>query len=183
MKDILTVSVMDIREHGCPYCGYFSGRVAFSSDECIAWICGDSACGKICCGIDHEVEKAKNLWDFEEELQKQEHPKKKYPISIDKKEEIQVLGTSTLVTTASCFVCGHVGYFQNWGGVFQDINSANKALRMFPFGAKFGFHGHRPKERIVQVGACKKHSSNLEKLKHLIDRTRSIMFSHVQDAF
>ena len=69
-KSVIAVSVVDLREFGCPHCGHRSGYNHISGNGTGVWQCGSQGCGMVCCYLAEGVTKSTiSFGDFYPELQ------------------------------------------------------------------------------------------------------------------
>lgn len=175
---VIAVSVVELREFGCPYCGYRSGHMPVSCGGSAVWKCGSDECGKACCILGEGIQKSKiGLGGLFPELQA--HPRR--GISShgrpDKKPEdggefFRSRGIG--LDCCACFVCGtndrdgqgHT-MLNNIAASAQCKEAGERIVDMFSHGAWLDYRDFEPDYVQVKIGACDKHLPNLQKLHKL----------------
>lgn len=171
---VIAVSVAELREFGCPHCGYRSGYTPISGGGTAAWICGSGECGKTSCVLaDGATKSTIGFGDFYPELQP--HPRKGTPShgQPDKKpdgggEFFRSRGIG-LDTTPGCFVCeGSKCLRNNIAAYVQNKESGERVVALFSKGARLDYREYEPDHVQVKIGACDSHLPNLERLHSLV---------------
>ena len=69
--------------------------------------------------------------------------------------------------TPGCFICGgEQGLYSNIAAFVESKADGEKVVRMFEYGARLDFRSREPDWIQVKIGACKKHTINLERLEY-----------------
>lgn len=177
-QSVIAVSVKDLREFGCPYCGYRSGYTPISGGGAAVWTCGSEECGKTCCVLGEDVIKSTiGFGDFYPELQA--HPRRGTPSHgrSDKRpggggEFFYSRGIG--LDNCTCFVCethdrdgkGHT-MLNNIAAFVQGKEAGERVVAMFSRGARLDYREFEPDRVQVKIGACDSHLANLQKLYEL----------------
>ena len=186
-QSVIAVSVAELREFGCPHCGYRSGYTPVSGGGAAAWTCGSEECGKTCCILGEGVTRSPiSFGDFHPELQ--EHPRRGIPSHgrSDKKpdgegESFHSRGVG-LDTTPGCFVCGGDKRLRkNIAAFIQCKEAGERIVAMFPQGARLDYRDFEPDRVQVKIGACDTHLPNLQKL-HELTQNGVITSTHISEA-
>ena len=174
----IAIAAAEMKEFGCPYCGYRSGCTRLSCGGSAIWRCGDEECGKDCHILfDGAVKSAISLDGFYPELQA--HPRRGIPSHgrPDKKPEgegefFHPRGIG--LDSCWCFVCGtrdrdgkgHSS-LHNIAAFVQCEASGKRVKGMFSQGAWLDYRPYEPDRVQVKIGACDAHLPKLKKLYEL----------------
>ena len=201
--EVIAVNQDEVREFGCPYCGYRSGSAHISGGGGAVWDCGE--CGRTSIilgegvtrspfglgrGISFNLDgsKKEDGDSFYPELQ--EHPRKGIPShgKPDKRPEgggefFRSRGVG-MDYTPGCFVCGGGdGMRNNIAAYVKCKASGERVVAMFDQGARLDYRKYEPDYVQVKIGACDKHVANLEKLHTLTrDADGVITEAHIKEA-
>ncbi len=174
----IAVSVEELQQFGCPYCGYRSGHSSISGRGGVVWYCGDGECGRSCVGLSKGLSESPfGIGSGEETVypKLQDHPRRGILAhgKLDKKPEnggefFQPRGIG-LDQTPGCFVCGgDPGLYRNISAFVQCKDAGERVVAMFnQRGAGLDYREHEPDRVQVKIGACKKHAQNLDQLDKL----------------
>jgi len=189
---VVAVSIKEMEEFGCPYCGYQSGCAHVSSGGTTAWTCGSEECSKTCCVLAEGVVKSKiGINGSYPDLQA--HPRRGIPKHgrPDKKPEgggefFHSRGIG--LDRCTCFVCGthdrdgqgHY-YLNNIAAFVQCKEAGERVVSMFTKGARLDYRDFEPDRVQVKIGACDKHKLNLQKL-HELTQDGVITVSRINEA-
>lgn len=172
---IIAVSVSEVRQFGCPYCGYNSVYTHISANGSAAVTCGDEDCRKSFCVLADGVTKSGiGFGDTYPELQ--DHPRRGTPShgAPDRKPEgggeyFRVRGIG-MDWTPGCFICGgEYGLRSNIAAFVSCKAAGERVVAMFKQGARLDYREGEPNRVQVKVGACDDH---LHKLENLADAVR-----------
>src|SRR3989344_4039782 len=186
-QSVIAVSVAELREFGCPHCGYRSGYTPVSGSGAAIWTCGSEECGNTCCALTEGVTKSPiGFGGFYPELQA--HPRRGIPSHgrPDKRpdtegEFFRSRGIG-LETTPGCFVCGgDKRLYNNIAAFVQCKEAGERAIAMFPQAARLDYRDFEPDRIQVKIGACDVHLPNLQKLDELT-RNGVITNMHISEA-
>lgn len=177
-QPIIAISVEELKQFGCPYCGYRSGHSPVSVGGAAVWKCGSEDCGKTSCILAEGVTVSPiGFGEFYPKLQ--EHPRKGTPShgQPDKRpngegEFFRSRGIG--LDNCECFICGthdrdgedHM-YLHNIAAFVECKESGERVVTMFDRGARLDYREYEPDRVQVKIGACDKHLTNLEKLNEL----------------
>lgn len=191
---IIAISVSDLKEFGCPYCGYRSGYTSISGHGSLAWKCGE--CGKGTIGLSQGVKKSTfgigtDKGDFMYPRVRK-HPRHGIPShgktdvrSLDGTEKFSSRGIG-LEQTPGCFVCGGPKTLHNNIAAFVHCKEAGERLvDMFEGkGAYLDYREHEPDRVQVKIGACDQHLSELERLDNITHEAGDkISVQMIQEAY
>lgn len=185
-QSVIAVSVAELREFGCPHCGYRSGYTPLSGGGAAVWTCGSEECGKTCCALAEGVTTSPiGFGDLHPELQV--HPRRGIPSHgrPDKRpdgegEFFQSRGFG-LEWNLLCFCCGARdkehrledpdqhgnGLLHNIAAFVQCKEAGERVVVMFSRGARLDYRDSEPDRVQVKIGACGTHLSNLQRLHEL----------------
>lgn len=172
-QSAIAVSEVELREFGCPYCGYRSGYAPLSVGRAALWKCGSEECGKPCCVLAEGVNRSPiGFGDFYPEIQA--HPRRGTPSHGQPDEKPEGEGEFFrsrgvgLDTTRGCFVCGGGKGLRNNIAAFVKCKEAGeRVVAMFSKGADLDYRTSEPDRVQVKIGACDMHLPNLKKLDEL----------------
>ena len=186
----VAVSIAELIQFGCPYCGFRSGSQSLSAGGAVVWSCGE--CGKECCGLSADLTKSPIGFGeinnpFYPELQ--DHPRRGIPSHgrLDKRpEEGGELFSSRgfgLDMTPGCFVCGGGdGIHNNIAAFVQCKEAGERVVAMFNQGARLDYREQEPDRVQVKIGVCEQHLPKLEKLHMLTLKKGTITQENIQAA-
>lgn len=176
----IAVNWKDLRDFGCPHCGYRSGYSNMSAGGASTWTCGE--CGRGAVALADELTKSpigigytdKNGDQQIHHPELQEHPRKGTPAhgKPDKRPEdggdfFSSRGVG-MDRTPGCFVCGGGESMRaNISGYVLCKESGERVVAMFDQGARLDWREYEPDYVQVKIGACNQHKSNLQRLHDL----------------
>lgn len=177
-QSVIAVSVKELQEFGCPFCGYRSGYTPISGGRAAVWTCGSEECGKTCCVLGEGITKSTiGFGDFYPELQA--HPRRGIPSHgrPDKKPDSEgefFRSRGVGLDNCTCFVCGthdrdgkgHT-MLNNIAAFVQGKEAGERVVAMFSQGAWLDYRDFEPDRVQVKIGACDSHLVNLQKLDEL----------------
>lgn len=172
----IAVNVEEMRQFGCPQCGYRSGTTPVSGGGAAVWECGE--CEYSCVILGEGVTKSPiglgtSKGTVYPELQ--DHPRRGTPAhgrpdkSPEGDGEYFASRGIGLDQTPGCFVCGGgVGLFSNIAAFVQCKEAGERVVGMFGGkGARMDYREYEPDRVQVKIGACDTHKPNLKKLHEL----------------
>jgi hypothetical protein len=171
--EMIAVSVTEMHEYGCPYCGYRSVYKRFSMGGTSRVECGE--CERSFYVLAEGHIKSNTV----PPVKLQPHPRAGIPAHgrPDKRPEgggefFRSRGIGLDLCT--CFICdtndrtgnGHP-YLNNIAAFVQCKAAGERVVDMFERGARLDFRKYEPDRVQVKIGACDKHLENLKELHRL----------------
>lgn len=186
LHEVIAVSAAEVRQWGCPRCGYRSGSHVLSVGRCATWRCG--GCERTCITLADGITKSTigiGLNDGDDFVfpELQDHPRRGTPSHgrsdvVPKKggEHFRSRGIG-LDSGLTCFVCGgsSSGYLKNIAAFVNTKEAGERVVALFDAfngGARLDYREHSPDRVQVKVGACGKHGPHLKKLDLLCEDGR-----------
>jgi len=200
-QGVIAVSETEIRQFGCPYCGYRSGHTSISAFGSNVWICGSGECRKECCILAEGVTRSTiGFGSFYPELQA--HPRRGIPShgAPDKKPdgggEFFYSRGIGMEWELSCFCCGARDYrhrsrdtskpgnglLNNIAAFVECKAAGERVVAMFQKGARLDYRDYEPDRVQVKIGACNTHLPNLQKLFELVKDDSIITNARISEA-
>ncbi|MDO8584524.1 MAG: hypothetical protein Q7R85_00155 [bacterium] len=182
--DIIAVSFAEMKEFGCPYCGYRSGYSMASGGGAATWNCGE--CEKGCVILGEGI--TKSPIGFGNDAEKtiypelQPHPRRGTPShgKPDKRpdgegEFFWVRGIG-LDQTPGCFVCGGPENLYNNIAAFVQCKAAGeRVVAMFKSGARLDYRSYEPDRIQAKIGGCDQHKGSLDQLLDAVEGAKGII--------
>ncbi len=173
MRDqpVIAVHQTELKDYGCPYCGYRSGHPLISNSRSTLWVCGE--CEKKYISLPDGVKQSVIGVDSAYPAL-QEHPRKGTPArgAEDKKptdggEFFHSRGIGR-DSTPGCFICGgEEGLRHNIAAFVQCKTAGERIVAMFKFGADLDYREYEPDRVQVKIGCCDDHLQQLQWLQEL----------------
>lgn len=168
----IAVSLVEMKQWGCPYCGHRSGYSPISGGQTAIFTCGE--CGGSCAVLGDGVTKSTIGFDgFYPQLQP--HPRRGTPSRTPDKQpegggEFFWSRGIGLDSTPGCFVCaGEKDMHNNIAAFVQCRESGVRVVAMFYKGARLDYRDYEPDRVQVKIGACDEHVANLRELDRLCE--------------
>lgn len=179
-SQVIAVSVSELKQFGCAFCGYRSGYTPVSGGGGMIWQCGD--CGQTTIAVAEGLVRSPIGVGVGGESVYPEvcrHPRYGIPShgNADKRpdgggEFFRSRGIG--LDSCTCFVCGTddrdgEGHcmLNNIAAFVQCKEAGKRVVAMFHQGARLAYRDFEPDRVQVKIGACDKHLPNLKKLNDL----------------
>jgi len=167
-ESIIAVAQNEVKQFGCPHCGFRSGSMPMSGGGSGIWNCGE--CGRECVVLAEGITKSSiGIGDEYPELQP--HPRRGTPShgtpdnQPDEGGEFFRSRGIGLDQTPGCFICGGDDGLNNNISAFVQCKAAGeRVVAMFTHGARLDYRESEPDRVQVKIGACDTHKAHLEKL-------------------
>ena len=175
--DIIAISIEDMRNWGCPNCGYQSGYSYISVPGASTWTCGECGYGFIVLASGVMISplgvgsgKGPTIYP-----KITEHPRKGTP-SHGKPDKQPAGGGEFFksrgigVDMCTCFVCTNKKLpttMNNIAAFVQCRKAGERVVALFQRGARLDYREREPDYVQVKIGACDKHLPNLRRLDDL----------------
>lgn len=184
----IAVSVSELQEFGCPWCGYRSGFTPMSVGTTTLWECADRECRRTCMVLANGVKVAAIRVGDGAYPELQGHPRRGIPShgTPDKRPDdgSEFFGSRGVGAdwTPGCFVCGgKYDLRHNIAAFVQCMEAGDRVVAMFATGARLDYRPSEPDRVQVKIGACDKHRRNLDVL-HELTRDGVIASERIEDA-